>query len=272
MRAVSSLSEDINVKCSSPCIVCFLSLHVFCCLDSDHLGHFPWTSGVPWLPVHIWGGGTREPVGSSQGGSSRPVRWLAGSFVGEPRLSVSVVQFGSSRTGYSGLVSCSKVISPAPQGPRAGAVWEMGRGVWQAGWVTQFRKPTSTQFLIPLLLLHLVLCKVQNLSASVSPESMFLFPAWVGKGTQSVTRLCWVWLSFPIANCSLTRSSNKPPVVRPLPSGLLATSNSWAFLGFNGKNQLASCGYMPLDAFGLPFLGSAGSFPLSHPLSVFFFF
>ena len=92
------LSEDINLKCASACTVSVSSdlmysvcvCVLFACLFWYHDGDFPQMSGLPGLSTHIWGGGTREPVGSSQCGLmvGQLGGWLD-SFIAEHQLSVS---------------------------------------------------------------------------------------------------------------------------------------------------------------------------------------
>lgn len=49
-----------------PVLSLFPLTSCFWCLGWYHAGDFPQMSGLPGLSIHIWEGGSREPVGSSQ--------------------------------------------------------------------------------------------------------------------------------------------------------------------------------------------------------------
>lgn len=68
-----------------PALSLFPLTYVFCCFDLYQIGDFPQMAGLPWVSIHIWEGGIREPVESSQCGLmvGQLGGWLD-SFIGDP--------------------------------------------------------------------------------------------------------------------------------------------------------------------------------------------
>lgn len=231
----------INLKCSSY-IAPFFWFHVFCSFDLCHVGDLPQMSGFLGYPFVF----EKEALQSQQ----KLSMWAYGRGLGSWHWGVPIVYINGtacffSRIELSGIVSGLKATS-SPAQSQSWVAWEVGRGVWQADWVTiqnaDFHSvfdPTPSPPLLPAK---------SRMSVSIFPVSCMNVEGI------PVPWLCWVQLSFLTIKQLLSRALSKHPAFRPLPSSFLTASNSWAPLRLCGKRQLPSCRCVPLDVLGGPVL------------------